>query len=138
LWRTAADIDGDAVAWTFPAGYPLHAHQARSWLAAYLATVWSDSDAVFSAEVAASELFTNASVHGAGSVSVIARADANLLLLEVGDDSPQLPAIHNADDDDEHGRGLHIVDALAVCWRGQSRVFGGKTIQVVLGAAPCR
>ncbi|MBK3574013.1 ATP-binding protein, partial [Streptomyces sp. MBT65] len=43
------------------------------------------------------------------------------------DDDPTLPSLLSAGPDDEHGRGLHVVGALAREW-GASRTTGGKTV----------
>ncbi|MFF0200868.1 SpoIIE family protein phosphatase [Streptomyces sp. NPDC005017] len=51
----------------------------------------------------------------------------DVLRVEVRDDSPQLPRLGHARLDDENGRGLFLVDQLALRW-GVTRVSGGKIV----------
>jgi anti-sigma regulatory factor (Ser/Thr protein kinase) len=48
-------------------------------------------------------------------------------VLEVQDCSPELPVLQPAGFMSEHGRGLHIVDALSVAWDSYP-VSGGKVV----------
>ncbi|MGW8556961.1 ATP-binding protein [Streptomyces tubercidicus] len=85
-----------------------------------------------SAELLLSELVTNA-------VRAQASADAEVgvgvrfawsggrLRLEVWDASDELPVRKDAEEDEECGRGLVLVDALASCW-GVDRDGTGKTV----------
>ncbi|WP_438290976.1 ATP-binding protein [Streptomyces sp. HUAS TT7] len=62
-----------------------------------------------------SELLTNAVQHaGHGPISVAARLKDDTVRVEVCDSSRALPKPSLPDEDDEHGRGLFIVAALAV------------------------
>jgi len=79
-----------------------------------------------------SELFTNSVVHSLsgrpGGTVTVAVADADgAVRIEVTDDgAPVFPALWPALPDDEGGRGLQLVDALAARWASQRN--GGKTV----------
>lgn len=60
-----------------------------------------------------SELITNAVVHGEGPVTVALFHRPGRLVIEVLDASPVTPQPNCAEADDESGRGLLLVDALA-------------------------
>lgn len=89
---------------------------------------WGLASAADTVVLIASELFTNAVLHGAGDVDVIlALADGQLRLEVVDDGGPteprqtERPSIHAVS-----GRGLTIVDALADTW-GNGRDAQGRT-----------
>lgn len=74
----------------------------------------TSSCVVDAAELVTGELLTNAAQHaGSGPITVVARRDGDSVRIEVDDTSPRSPHLRHADDDDEHGRGLAIVAALA-------------------------
>jgi GAF domain-containing protein/anti-sigma regulatory factor (Ser/Thr protein kinase) len=81
-----------------------------------------------SAVLLASELVTNAVRH-AGSALTVAVAIGNAAVrVEVRDHSPRLPALRESmASDDEWGRGLVLVDALASRW-GAERLPSGKRV----------
>lgn len=67
--------------------------------------------------LAASEVVTNAVLHGDGPVACRVWLGANTVRMEVADDGGAVPLLR-ADhvDDDEGGRGLRIIDVLANRW----------------------
>jgi DNA-binding NarL/FixJ family response regulator len=75
-----------------------------------------------------SELVTNAIVHARSDVDVAVHLTADAARVEVSDRSPQVPVVRTADDQDESGRGLAIVQSLARAWGVRPRADGGKTI----------
>jgi PAS domain S-box-containing protein len=78
----------------------------------------------------ASELVTNALVHGRPPVVLGLRLTADEVVLEVTDGASFVPRTRRATPDDEHGRGLQIVSALADRWG--TRVTGtGKSVWCV-------
>ncbi|WP_329212380.1 ATP-binding protein [Streptomyces sp. NBC_01708] len=68
-------------------------------------------------ELCLSELVTNAMRYGRGPlVGVRLYGTASHLCIEVTDGSPDKPVLSVADSDDESGRGLALVDAIAESW----------------------
>lgn len=68
-------------------------------------------------ETVTSELVGNAVRHAGGfAVSLILTRAGGLLMVVVGDLSPDPPVKRPLDADAASGRGLHIVDALSVRW----------------------
>lgn len=80
-----------------------------------------------------SEVATNALIHGAGQVRVRVVDRGPRLRVQVSDDSARLPTARAFDGDAEGGRGLALVDALAVAWGAEPR-SGGKTVWFELTA----
>ncbi len=96
-------------------------------------TVWDMAMLADAAELVISELVTNAvrastderghPRYANGRMPVIhvrMLADGVRLLLEVWDMAPALPVVRHAADDDEAGRGLQLVEALAYRWNWQT------------------
>jgi anti-sigma regulatory factor (Ser/Thr protein kinase) len=81
-----------------------------------------------------SEVVTNAIVHGKTLVTIAVRVTAFEVRVEVADGSLRMPAIRAAKLDDEGGRGLLIVLAVASRWGVQERV-DGKTVWFEMGDA---
>ncbi|MFF8868164.1 ATP-binding protein [Streptomyces sp. NPDC015139] len=78
-------------------------------------------------ELLASEVIANAVLHTAASCDVaVTRTDARLRV-EVTDTGPALPVLVDARPNDESGRGLLLVDALADAWGTQRKPPGKKT-----------
>ncbi|MWK40635.1 hypothetical protein GEV43_46385 [Actinomadura sp. J1-007] len=78
----------------------------------------------------ASELVTNAFVHGGGdtvTLSLGMARDRGEVVCGVGDSSPAPPRSGRAADDEEGGRGLALVAAMASSC-GWYRVEGGKVV----------
>ncbi|MFE3550090.1 ATP-binding protein [Streptomyces kronopolitis] len=95
------------------------------------------------AELLLSELVTNAvqaQAAGGSDIGVRFVWAGGRLRLEVWDASDELPVRNEAEEDDECGRGLMLVDALGSGW-GVVRDVIGKTVwaEVVVGdaSAPC-
>jgi signal transduction histidine kinase len=90
-----------------------------------------------SAELVVSELVTNAVRYAGGDVTVTLRRDGDRVVVAVRDDSPRQPQLMHVDDDATSGRGLSIVDAIAlkwdVCLHGDSGEVG-KTVWAEIGA----
>ena len=73
-------------------------------------------EVVDTATVVASELATNALVHGRGRVELRLRLTRDRLVLESVDSGQHMPRRRRAGDEDEGGRGLHLVAELADRW----------------------
>ncbi|WP_406459531.1 SpoIIE family protein phosphatase [Streptomyces sp. NBC_00876] len=87
---------------------------------------WDLEHLTDSVELLVSEIVTNAVRYAERPVTLrLLRTD--ILRCEVGDDAPQLPSRRWARQMDEAGRGLSVVDALAVRW-DVTNVNGGKVV----------
>jgi anti-sigma regulatory factor (Ser/Thr protein kinase) len=89
--------------------------RAREFLRA--ATCFAHHNGVLEdAVLLVSELVTNSVIHGGPPVVVAVDCDGDALQVRVRDGSPVLPARRAADDRDEGGRGLALVDTLSSDW----------------------
>lgn len=87
------------------------------------------------AQLLVSELFTNAVLHTDSSqVGCVLRAGGSRLRVEVRDDGggDALPSPQHVGPEDEHGRGLLLVDTFAEEW-GVDRVGAGCVVWFELG-----
>ncbi|MEV0266260.1 ATP-binding protein [Streptomyces sp. NPDC050617] len=89
---------------------------ARDFVTSVLRTL-DLTAAVDAAALCTSELVTNTYLHARGAGSVLWLAiELPTVRVTVYDDNPTEPTSHPAPDLDEHGRGLHLVGALADKW----------------------
>ncbi|MFE5940540.1 ATP-binding protein [Streptomyces sp. NPDC056470] len=80
-------------------------------------TLWGCVDLADTAELLLTELLTNALRHAAGSeIRVHVYPRGGQCVIEVNDGSPCRPELRHAGLEDESGRGLSLVDALADSW----------------------
>lgn len=77
---------------------------------------WGRPDLTEYAELLATELVTNALKHGRGDVGVRMYPRADRLRIEVRDGSHECPVPRTAALDDEDGRGLLLITAIADDW----------------------
>ncbi|MEU6406779.1 ATP-binding protein [Streptomyces sp. NPDC046985] len=97
--------------------------------------LWRQTGLADTAELLTSELVTNALQHGAGpDVGMRLYLTAHHLVLEVRDGSTGRPVVRQAQPDDEHGRGLALVEALSDAW-GTSP--DGTRTWCALALTPC-
>jgi anti-sigma regulatory factor (Ser/Thr protein kinase) len=129
--RAAEPAADAAVQWQFPA-LPVHVRMARIWLESWIADRGPGQDAAYRAAVAFSELVTNAVLHGAGPVTVRALVEPGRIECEVSDAACDLPVVCVAGEDDEHHRGMSLVDALTTSWQARPRPEGGKSVTFVV------
>lgn len=109
---------------------------ARGFVSSALAD-WADDGADGAFEdlpLLASELVSNAVIHGSGAVGVSIRGDGRHVRLAVSDSSEVPPVKQDLESARNGGLGLHIVERLASHW-GLERHAGGKTVwcEVVVG-----
>ncbi|MFI9272019.1 PAS domain S-box protein [Kitasatospora sp. NPDC052896] len=104
---------------------PTSASEARAFVEKVL-TAWGHTHLVDDARLLASEVLTNAVQHGKGPVRLRLRCHPTELAVEVTDQSPHLPHPRLAEADEESGRGLTLVEALAHRW-GARPTDTGKT-----------
>ncbi|MFD8631808.1 ATP-binding protein [Streptomyces sp. NPDC059533] len=113
---------------------PRSGPRARATLHAVLGDWGAGGDLLHTAELVLSELVTNAlrvPVPSDRQIGVrIAHSSRDgLLRLEVSDAGSGRPEPGRAEADDEHGRGLRVVDALSHRWGVSARAGGiGKTV----------
>ena len=106
---------------------------ARHLVSSYLEDRHLPRTLVLDAALATSELVTNALLHGRAPVDLRTRIEGADVLLEVRDRATYQPRKLRPEEDDEHGRGLQIVAALAARW-GTRPTEHGKAVWCVLSA----
>ncbi|MFI5530604.1 PAS domain S-box protein [Kitasatospora sp. NPDC051853] len=114
-----------ATAGTDLPGLPSAVAEGRAFLGKTL-TAWHCAHLADDARLLVSEVLTNAIKHARGPFALQVRRAAAELTVEVSDRSPHLPQPRLADPDDESGRGLLLVEALAASW-GVRPTEEGKT-----------
>ena len=82
-----------------------------------------------------SETVTNAVLHAATEVELTVVAEAGRLRVEVHDGSSVLPGIRHYDDEATTGRGVGLVEMLAVSWGVEPRP-DGKTCLLYTSPSP--
>jgi PAS domain S-box-containing protein len=107
---------------------------ARHRVAEHLRSVGLGEDVVDDAVLVTSELITNALLHAAPPLELRVTGDEQEVRIEVHDRTSYVPRKQRPTADDEHGRGLQIVAALADRW-GTRPTDSGKAVWCVLGAA---
>jgi len=119
-------------AFTLP-GSPHSARMARFYIRAAL-SYHSLSGYADDAETVASELIANAVMHAPAPVVTLALTwmeGSKALAIVVTDPNPLPPVKRVPGKDTEHGRGLHIVEALSERWGWQPR-RPGKAVYAIL------
>ena len=96
---------------------------------------WGHEDTVDDAMLVVSELAANALTHAESSYRVRLAAAGPALRIEVEDDGAGTPEPQPLTDTEEHGRGLHLVGALAASWGMEAGESGGKRIWAELPLA---
>ena len=105
--------------------------EARRAVADHLRAIGAAESVVEDAILVTSELLTNATLHAVPPVELRVIGDETELRIEVHDHASYEPRKQRPDAEDEHGRGLQIVAALADRW-GTRPTDGGKTVWCVL------
>jgi anti-sigma regulatory factor (Ser/Thr protein kinase) len=109
------------------------ASRARRVVAQHLANRRIPQPVADDAVLATSELVTNAVLHGTGPLELRVRANGAEVLLEMLDRATVQPRKLRPSAEDENGRGLQIVAALAERW-GTRGTEDGKSVWCVLSA----
>ncbi|MFD9405715.1 ATP-binding protein [Streptomyces sp. NPDC059989] len=108
--------------------------------AAWLAVAWGQPEMATDVALVTSELTTNAVLHGSVAdryVRVELRLTGALLRIEVTDPKGERrPEPRRAADDEQYGRGLQIVGALAQRWGASERVVGKTVWAELAGRGP--
>lgn len=98
-------------------------------------TTWALLDDVGeTATVLATELVTNAVLHGKGAIELRVRLTRDRLVVEVADEGHHMPRRRRARPDEEGGRGLQLVATLADRW-GARATDDGKVVWAELDLA---
>ncbi|MFC5820795.1 ATP-binding protein [Nonomuraea harbinensis] len=121
---------------TFP-GVTTQVREARRFVTSYLA----DRAGADIAALVISELATNAVRHSrsgaaGGTFGIAVHTRYDLVVLAVLDEGgPSVPRLHQAQDHELNGRGLHLVERLTTRWgvRGDGH---GRTVWALLRLAP--
>lgn len=131
--RSTWAMDRQAAA-TFP-GAPESVATARRFVR-ITAAMWKLSgETLADAELCMSELVCNAVTHtGSGRVHCRLWSARGVLFLEVDDEGRgELPRPAPVDDEDEHGRGILLIDSFATAWGAVPRTGStGKTVWAAL------
>lgn len=113
---------------------PFEAERARRAIAGACRGLGRDT--VATAQLLASELFTNALHHGDGEIFLEVQRLPGELRIGVADRSPTHPRVKPMNLDDVRGRGMMILEALAVRWGVDALPDGqGKAVWFVLRTA---
>jgi anti-sigma regulatory factor (Ser/Thr protein kinase) len=126
--------DGSAAAQTelrVAVDLPLSSHAAASArrTARDVLRAWAvpDEDRIHDVCLIVSELVTNAVRHGGTRVRLELALDSGNFTVAAADGSAVVPQSRSSTDDDENGRGLAIIEALADSW-GVDEQAGGKRV----------
>lgn len=109
---------------------PLGVHAvgaARHFVEATVPGWGADPEQTATAALLASELVTNAVLYGYGAATLRLAAAAGVLRISVTDGASAPPALREAGDEAEIGRGLHVVEACSLGWGVEPRE-DGKTV----------
>ena len=110
--------------------------EARRFVREYLRE-WGIDEPLDDALLVVSELAANALTHAQSSYRVQLSATPAALRIEVDDAGVGAPEPQPLTETEEHGRGLHLVDALAASWGIEAADSGGKRVwaELALSAA---
>jgi len=106
--------------------HPASTRAARAFVAEHLRT-WELDDAIDDATLLVSELVTNAILHARSPVDLIVRKVRSAVRVEVFHDGNGVPKPLHPDHEEDAGRGLGLVHAVASRW-GVDDVEAGKTV----------
>jgi anti-sigma regulatory factor (Ser/Thr protein kinase) len=109
------------------------ASEARAFLRTALPT-WAQDGLGEITELLASELVTNAVMHGEAPITLSVDAH-DAIRIEVTDQSSTEPILLSPGEVLDHGRGIFIVDRLATRWGSEPSDSGGKTVWFELDVA---
>jgi anti-sigma regulatory factor (Ser/Thr protein kinase) len=121
-----------------PSG-PLAPQQIRDFIGAQLNAILGSSpraDVTDDARLVASELATNAIRAGSTSVGLVVVLHRETVEIEIYDDAVGQPIMRSAEPTADTGRGLLIVDDLAVEWGAEPPVGGRKAVWATLPVPP--
>ncbi|MGK4585609.1 SpoIIE family protein phosphatase [Kitasatospora sp. HPMI-4] len=135
IMAQARAVDADRLAMLPLAGDPSMVGHARRFIRRTLDS-WDLGGLSDLAELLTSELITNALVHAGAPTELRVFRNA-VLTVEVSDVDGHAPRIRRAQDSDEGGRGMHLVNELAHRW-GSRSTAEGKVVWFELEIPPGR
>jgi PAS domain S-box-containing protein len=133
LVQAAAATRGDTVRADL-ASDPRIVGQVRETVSAALRD-WDLAECIDTAELLVSEVVTNAIRYARAPGDLVVRRAADAIYIEVSDSDGRVPRILHPSDEEEHGRGMILVEALAARW-GTRPTHTGKTVWCQLAALP--
>lgn len=127
-WRVAGAYAAAVISavGTFPPA-PASVRAARCFVGSVLAE-WGLRAAYDAAEMLVSEVVTNAVLHARTSFTVTVTRSAEAVRVSVSDGSPAVPAQRMYGPDSTTGRGMRLVDTLALRWAVEPDGNGGKAV----------
>lgn len=96
---------------------------------------WGYRALIPAAALLTSELATNAVEHAGGDFTVEVTDTGHGVRVDVRDPSSMPPVVRAAEDVDESGRGMRIVEAVATTWGSELVAGNGKSVWFELDAA---
>jgi anti-sigma regulatory factor (Ser/Thr protein kinase) len=93
-------------------------------------------DLIGDAELVASELVTNAFLHGSGEIRLKLRLVTGGVRVAVADEGPGGPRVVEAASERRHGRGIALVDRVAASWGVLPAPGGGKEVWCLVSSRP--
>lgn len=115
-----------SAAGTFPPA-PASVRAARRFVSSVLAE-WGLRAAYDAAEVLVSEVVTNAVLHARTPFAVTVTRSADAVRVSVSDGSPAVPQQRMYGPDSTTGRGMRLVNSLALRWGVEADGSGGKVV----------
>jgi serine phosphatase RsbU (regulator of sigma subunit)/anti-sigma regulatory factor (Ser/Thr protein kinase) len=94
---------------------------------------WDLTECIDTAELLVSEVVTNAIRYARVPGDLVVRRAADAIYIEASDSDGRVPRILHPSDQEEHGRGMILVEALAAQW-GTRPTHTGKTVWCQLAA----
>lgn len=110
---------------------PTSPRKARRFIATTLRE-WGCEQVVDVAKLLVTEVVTNAVRYVHSRAVLSARYDGDRLEVRVRDESDTVPTLRPVDPEDQSGRGLMLVNALADQWGVEPSAHGGKTVYFAL------
>jgi len=108
--------------------YPTSVGAARRFVRDVLMSRSVPEEVVDTVELLTSEIVTNAILHGRAEPKLVVEVGDGVVRVGVHDMSPELPVRRATRPDDVSGRGVLIVEELALAWGVEPERGGGKRV----------
>jgi anti-sigma regulatory factor (Ser/Thr protein kinase) len=90
--------------------------EARHWVRGLVAELGLDDECEYEAQLVATELVTNAVLHGRTTLVIVVDHHDHVLRIEVEDGNPRIPVVLPPSTTATNGRGLSLVEQLSRRW----------------------